>query len=121
MASPDDLRRVALALPETSEVEGDPLFLMCGKQFVWTWRERVHPKKTKVPRPDVLAVRVPDEQDKAALISSDPDSFFTEPHYDGYAVVLVRLPVIGAEALAEVVTDSYRCVAPQELVDSLDD
>jgi hypothetical protein len=117
MAEAEDLRRIALALPEAAQTPGDPHFTVRGKQFVWTWRERVHPKKTKVPRPDVLAVRVPDEQDKAALISSDPESFFTEPHYDGYAIVLVRLPVIEVDALVDVVTDSYRCVAPAELAE----
>ena len=111
MAELHDLRRVALALPDAVEEPGDPCFRVGGKQFVWTWRERVHPRKAKVPRPDVLAVRVPDLQDKEALIASDPESFFTEPHYDGYAIVLVRLPVVGTDALAEVVADSYRCVA----------
>ena len=65
MAAMDDLRRIALALPEAEQTPGDPLFTVRGKQFVWTWRERVHPKKTKVPRPDVLAVRVPDQPDKS--------------------------------------------------------
>jgi hypothetical protein len=110
MADLEDLRRAALALPGATQEVGDPLFTVGGKQFVWTWRERVHPKKTKVPRPDVLAVRVPDLQDKVALIASDPEAFFTEPHYDGYAVVLVRLPVVAPDVLAEVVADSYRCV-----------
>ncbi|WP_426566331.1 MmcQ/YjbR family DNA-binding protein [Angustibacter sp. McL0619] len=115
MATFEELRSIAMALPQTTQVEGDPLFLVAGKQFVWTWRERVHPKKTKVPRPEVLAVRVPDQQDKAALISSDPTVFFTESHYDGYPIVLVRLPQIGLPALTEVVQDSWRCVAPPEL------
>jgi hypothetical protein len=119
VASYEELRSIAMALPLATEVEGDPLFLVAGKQFVWTWRERVHPKKTKVPRPDVLAVRVPDEQDKAALISSDPTVFFTEPHYDGYAIVLVRLPRIGIPALTEVVQDSWRCVAPADVAGTL--
>ena len=119
MAEPDDLRRIALALPEAEQTPGDPHFTVRGKQFVWTWRERVHPKKTKLPRPDVLAVRVPDLPDKSALIASDPHAFFTEPHYDGYAVVLVRLPVVGVDALTEVVTDSYRCVAPPQLAQEL--
>ena len=111
MAEPGDLRRIALALPGAVEEPGDPRFTVGGKQFVWTWRERVDPKKTKVPRPDVLVVRVPDLADKEALIASDPDAFFTEPHYDGYALVLVRLPVVDVASLAEVVADSWRCVS----------
>jgi hypothetical protein len=111
VADIDDLRRIALALPGATEEPGDPHFLVGGKQFVWTWRERVHPKRTKVPRPDVLVVRVADLEEKQALIASDPEAFFTEPHYDGYKAVLVRLPVVGVESLTEVVTDSWRCVA----------
>ncbi len=114
MADVEDLRRIALSLPGAAQTPGDPHFTVGGKQFVWTWRERVHPRKTKVPRPDVLVVRVPDLQDKEALIASDPEAFFTEPHYDGHPMVLVRLPVVSVEALAEVVADSWRCVAPQE-------
>lgn len=119
MADIEDLRRVALSLPGAVEEPGDPRYLVGGRQFVWTWRERVHPKRTKVPRPDVLVVRVADLEDKQALIASDPEAFFTEPHYDGYPRVLVRLPVVGVAALAEVVTDSWRCVAPSQLVAEL--
>ncbi|HEX3004263.1 MAG TPA: MmcQ/YjbR family DNA-binding protein [Angustibacter sp.] len=110
MADRDDLRRVALALPDAVEEPGDPRFTVSGRQFVWTWRERVHPKRTKVPRPDVLVVRVPDLADKEALVASDPETFVTEPHYDGYPMVLVRLPSADPDVLAEVVADSYRCV-----------
>ena len=112
MATHDDLHRIALALPGAEQHEGDPAYRVGGKQFVWTWRERVDPRRTKVPRPDVLVLCVPDEQDKAALVAADPRVFFTEPHYDGHALVLVRLPEISVETLTEVVTDSWRCVAP---------
>lgn len=111
MADRDDLRRVALALPDAVEEPGDPLYTVGGKQFVWTWRERVHPKKTKVPRPDVLVLRVPDLADKEALVAGDPETFFTEPHYDGYPMVLVRLPLADPHVLAEMVADSYRLTA----------
>jgi len=111
MAELADLRRIALALPAAVESPGEPHFTVRGKQFVHTWRERVHPKKTKVPRPDVLVVQVPDLTDKEALIAERPDVFFTEPHYDGYRMVLVRLREVDVDTLAEVVTDSYRLVS----------
>jgi len=47
--------------------------------------ERVEPKKPRVPRPDVLAVRVRDQAEKAALVAGGPERFFTEPHYRGRA------------------------------------
>jgi len=50
--------------------------------------------KPRVPRPDVLAVRVRDQAEKAALLAGDPKRFFTEPHYNGFPAVLVRLPAV---------------------------
>src|SRR5947208_15588030 len=101
MADQADVRRLALALPDTSEAEDRFAFsvLNKGKQkgFVWAWNERVHPKKPRVPRSDVVAIRVLDESDKQALLSSDERRFITEPHYDGFPAVLVRLPVIEVE------------------------
>ena len=64
---------------------------MKGKQFVWVWLERLEPKKARVPNPNVIAVRVADDLDKQVLLASDRSVFFTEPHYDGYPAVLVRL------------------------------
>jgi hypothetical protein len=49
----------------------------------------------------------------------DPAKFFTEPHYNGFPAVLVRLPAIGAAELAELITDAWRCQAPRALADSL--
>ena len=56
-----------------------------------------------------------DLEDKEALLRSDPDVFFTTPHYDGYAYVLVRLDRIGREQLAELVEDAWRLRAPKSL------
>ena len=106
MLDEHDVRRIALALPETSENDGDFRFRVTGEQFAWPWRERVHPKKTKIERRDVLVVPVEDLDEKAALIEAEPECFFTEPHYDGYAMVLVRLATIDESRLAEVLTDA---------------
>ncbi len=46
--------------------------------------------------------------DKEALLGSDPKKFFTTPHYDGYAAVLVHLPAIGVKELRVLITDSSR-------------
>jgi len=92
MSTQDDVRRFALGLPETTEDVHSFRFFVDGKAFVWSWLERVDPKKARVPSPDVIAVRVADESDKDALISMDPRVFFTERHYDGYPAVLIRIP-----------------------------
>ena len=102
MSTQVDVRRIVHTLPHV--LERDDCFgfdIVIGAKklgFVWLWRERVDPKKARVPNPDVLALRVPDLDAKEAMLMSDQGSFFTEPHYDGYAAVLVRLKSLrGAE------------------------
>ena len=82
--------------------------------------ERVQPKKPRVPRADVVAVRVANEFEKQALLAADKEKFFTEPHYNGFPAVLVRLPLINLDELEELITDAWRCQAPRALVDALE-
>ncbi len=70
----------------------------------------------RVPRPDVLAVRVRDQAEKAALLAGDPKRFFTEPHYNGFPAVLVRLPAVTRVQLRKLIFDAWRCQAPRQLV-----
>jgi hypothetical protein len=124
VATQDDVRRVALALPETVEADDRFAFSVMNKGkekgFVWVWLERLHPKKARVPNPSVIAVRVGDEGDKQALLAEDDEKFFTEPHYNGYPAILVRLAAIDADELEELITDAWRCVAPKALVATFD-
>jgi hypothetical protein len=116
VASQRDVRRIALSLPETSEDPDEFRFLVDGKMFVWLWPERIAPKRARVPNPEVIVVRVGNEIDKQVLLAMDPKVFFTEPHYDGYNAVLVRLPLIDREMLRDVITESWRCRAPRRLL-----
>ena len=124
MADQDVVRRIALSLPETTEGEDRFAFSVNnrGKQkgFVWVWRERIEPKKPRVPQPEVIAIRVADQSDKESLLASDKDKFFIEPHYNGYPAVLVRLPAIDEGELEELITDAWRCQAPKALVKDFD-
>jgi hypothetical protein len=118
MARPSDVVRIASALPGALrggseerlafEVEAK------GKRkgFCWSWLERVDPKKARVPNPGVLAVRVRDAAEKAALLAADADVFFTEPHYNGYPAVLVRLSKVRVPQLRLLIESAWRCVAP---------
>jgi len=96
MATQADVRRIALALPETVEKKGRFAFEVRNKGklkgFVWVWLERIAPKKPRVPQPKVVAVRVANLFDKDFLIAADPEKFFTEPHYDGFPAVLSGSP-----------------------------
>jgi hypothetical protein len=124
MADQDDVRRIALALPDTSEAADCFAFSVRHKSrqkgFVWAWNERLEPKKPRVARPDVVAIRVLDQVDKEALLASDEEKFFTEPHYNGFPAVLVRLPLIGVAELEELIVDAWRCQAPRALVDAFE-
>lgn len=124
MATQADVRRIALSLPETTENPDRFAFSVRNKNkdrgFAWVWLERIHPKKGRVPNPQVLAVRVADEGEKYMLVASDEEKFFTEAHYNGYAAVLIRLPAIRVPELRELITDAWRCMAPPALVAEFD-
>ncbi len=120
MADQSDVRRIALSLPETTEDEGHFAFgIRSGakrKSIAWVWLERHKPKKAWVPQPAVIAIRVASEAEKEMLRASDEEKFFTEPHYNGFPAILVRLAAIDATELAELITDAWRCQAPRALV-----
>jgi hypothetical protein len=120
MATQDDVRRIASSLPDTLE-DGDhfAFSVQSGakrKGIAWVWNERVEPKKPRVPNPAVLAIRVADNAEKQSLVSSDEEKFFTEPHYNGFPAVLVRLAAVDADELEELLVDAWRCQAPRALV-----
>ena len=119
MADQDDVRRIALTLPGAVEEEGHFAFgvEVRGKlkAFAWVWLERIDPKKARVPRADRLAVRVANAEAKDFLLTADPGVFFTEPHYNGFPAVLVRLEAIDFERLETLLIDAWSCHAPKAL------
>lgn len=120
MATLADVRRIAMAFPETEEEKGRFAFSVRNKGklkgFVWEWLERIDPKKARVPNPGVIAVRVANLGQKDLILASDPEKFFTEPHYDGYPAVLVRLDAVTVADLKLLIADAWRCQAPKDLV-----
>lgn len=119
MATQADVRRIALSFPETEETPGRFAFSVRNKGkpkgFAWVWMERVTPKKPRVPQPAVLAVRVASLLDKDFLLRLDPAKFFTEPHYDGFPAVLVRLAEVTARELRPLLAEAWRSQAPKGL------
>ena len=78
MATLDDAHRIASALPEATTEPGEFAYRVDGKLFTWIWMERVQPKRPRVPNRAVIAIRVPDETEKQAMLALDPDVFFTD-------------------------------------------
>jgi len=112
LATQADVRRIALSLPETEEAPNHFAFSVRikgkPKGFVWVWMERVTPKQARVPQPKVIAVRVASLEDKDFLLALDPAKFFTEPHYNGFPAVLVRLPAVTVRELRPIITEAWR-------------
>jgi hypothetical protein len=120
MASWDDVRRLALALPETSEglSHGSASWRVRDKGFVW--ERPLRPADLRAlgdaaPTGPILGARVEHLGAKEALLADDPDVFFTTPHFDGYAAVLVRLDVIAATELEELIVEAWLARAPKRL------
>ena len=115
MADAEDVRRLALSLPQTVEIESDGFdFRVGGHGFVWSYPER-RPGKPRRIRTDVAVLFVGDEAEKQALLLGEPDLFFTAPGYEETPLVLLRLAAVDEGRLAELVTDAWRMRAPADL------
>jgi hypothetical protein len=116
----DDVRRIALALPETDEHEsrGHAHWRVRDKGFVWERPLRQTDLKAlgeSAPDGLILGVRVEHLGAKEALLQSDPDVYFTTPHFDGYPAVLVQLEKVSAEELTEIIVEAWLNRAPPTL------
>ncbi len=108
MADADDVRRLAIALPDVVEIESDGFdFRVANRGFVWSYPERL-PGKPRVIRTDVAVLFVGDEAEKQALLLGEPDLFFTADGYRDWPLVMLRLEKVGIRRLRELVTDAWR-------------
>jgi hypothetical protein len=120
VATWEDVRRIALGLPETSERLSRELrqWRVRDKGFVWERplrRADLEALGDRAPDGPILGARVEHLGAKEALLADDPGVFFTTPHFDGYPAVLVRLDRIGVEDLTEVIVEAWLCRAPKWL------
>jgi len=120
VATWDDVRQVALALPEASERLTRDLcqWRVKDKLFVWERplrRTDVEALGDNVPHGPILGARVEHLVAKEALLADDPGICFTTPHFDGYPAVLVRLDPIGVEELNELIVEAWLARAPKRL------
>jgi hypothetical protein len=116
----DDVRRIALGLPETTEGVswGNAAWRVRDKPFVWERPLRAADLRAlgeSAPDGPILGARVEHVGAKEALIADDPAVYFTTPHFDGYAAILVRLEEIGVDELREVIVEAWLVQAPKRL------
>lgn len=112
MATEEDVRRIALSLPETDEhpsYGGRPSFRVRKKGFTWLREDGVS-----------ITLHCTSLEEKEELLALDPRKFFTEPHYDGHPMVLLRYKNVGVKELRELLTDSWRIRAPKKVVTAFD-
>jgi hypothetical protein len=97
MTTMADLDELALAMPHTAKdvsADGRPSYSVHGKLFCCHRGRRpdaIDPE-TGERLDDVLMFRVADLDVKELLLADDRRLFFTTPHFDGYAAVLLRIP-----------------------------
>ncbi len=120
MPSWDDVRRIALGLPETSEKTswGQAHWRVKDKLFVWERPLRQSDLKAlgeDAPTGPILGVRVEHLGAKEALLADDPAVFFTTPHFEGYPAVLVLLDQVALDELEELIVEAWLCRAPKRL------
>ena len=121
MATWDDVRRIALSLPEATEegsYGGTAAWKVRGKTFVWERPLRAADRRAlgdAAPEGPILGARVEHLGAKEALLADDPAVFFTTPHFDGYQAVLIRLGEIAVDELEEIIAEAWLDRAPKRV------
>jgi hypothetical protein len=99
----DDVVAIATRLPEVEVTTSwqTPSLKVKGKFFA----------RLRTEAEGGLAI-VCEPGEKAALLASADPAFYTTPHYDGYAMILVHLDRIDTQRLAELIEDAWLLKAP---------
>jgi hypothetical protein len=120
VATWNDVRRIALSLPEASEDTRRGLMFWRVRDKLFVWERPLRQSDLRAlgdaaPDGPILGARVEHLLAKEALLADDPGVYFTTPHFDGYPAVLVRLPEIALDELEELIVEAWLSRAPKRV------
>jgi hypothetical protein len=120
MATWDEVRRIALSLPDTDERTAHGVRQWRVREKLFVWERPLRPKEVealgeRAPEGPIVAARVEHLGAKEALLADDPAVYFTTPHFDGYPAILARLDRLKRTDLEELVTEAWLVRAPKRL------
>ncbi len=113
----DDVHGFATTLPGVTVGEkwGNRTWMVGGKGFAWqrplTKADVKRFGDEAPPAGELLAVRVESLDAKDALLAMAPPGFFTIPHFNGYAAILIALRKARAKDVRAAITDAFAAVA----------
>jgi hypothetical protein len=121
MATLDDVRRIVMAMPQTTEnhgAEGEVGWRVRDKLLAW--ERPLRPKELvelgkAAPKGVILCARTPDLGAKEALLADPSGIFFTTKHFNGYPMVLIQLGKIAIPELEEILLDAWVSRVPKKL------
>jgi hypothetical protein len=121
MVRVEDVEAIVAGLPEVTEGSSDGKRSWSVGKHHFAWVRPFSKADIKrfgdaaPPSGPILAVRVDDLGEKEAVLAAGHRGFFTIPHFDGYAAVLIQLDVAGKRAVREAIVDGWLSVAPPAL------
>jgi hypothetical protein len=121
MVTVEQVARLAASLPEVTEGQryGNRTWFVAGKAFAWlrpfSKADLRRYGDVEPPTGPILAVSVEDLGEKEAVLAAQPETFFTIPHFDGFAAVLIQLDLVSKRALRDALVDGWLASAPRQL------